>query len=84
MRLLPDQLFAETLGIITGCGSDCTAGAAAGSVPAQPNIERAEQLLAWRPQIQWREGLERTVVYFSQRIATRRLQEVTAAAMASD
>jgi UDP-glucuronate decarboxylase len=50
----------------------------------KPNIERAEQLLAWRPQIQLRQGLERTVAYFSQRIATHSLQEVTAAAMASD
>ena len=36
----------------------------------QPNIQRARQLLEWEPTIQLREGLERTVAYFSRRIPT--------------
>jgi UDP-glucuronate decarboxylase len=34
----------------------------------QPNIQRARELLGWQPTIQLREGLERTVAYFSQRL----------------
>src|SRR5262249_6000448 len=34
----------------------------------QPDISRAEALLGWRPTIQLREGLERTIDYFAQRM----------------
>jgi UDP-glucuronate decarboxylase len=34
----------------------------------QPNIQRAKELLGWQPTIQLREGLERTVAYFAQRL----------------
>ena len=34
----------------------------------QPNIERATQLLNWQPEISLKEGLEKTVGYFSQQI----------------
>jgi UDP-glucuronate decarboxylase len=34
----------------------------------QPNIERAKELLGWQPTIQLREGLERTVAYFAERL----------------
>jgi UDP-glucuronate decarboxylase len=37
----------------------------------QPNIERAKELLKWRPTIQLREGLERTVAYFAKRIPSQ-------------
>jgi UDP-glucuronate decarboxylase len=34
----------------------------------QPNIARAQELLKWQPTIQLREGLARTVAYFSKRV----------------
>jgi UDP-glucuronate decarboxylase len=34
----------------------------------KPNITRAQQLLGWEPTIQLRDGLERTVEYFAERI----------------
>jgi UDP-glucuronate decarboxylase len=34
----------------------------------KPNIERAQTLLGWNPTIQLREGLEKTVAYFSSRL----------------
>src|SRR5438445_272996 len=34
----------------------------------QPNITRAEELLGWRPAIALREGLEKTVAYFRNRV----------------
>jgi len=40
----------------------------------QPNIQRAQQLLAWQPAIQLREGLELTVAYFAQRLPERQFQ----------
>src|SRR6478672_6600268 len=39
----------------------------------QPNIQRARELLGWQPTIQLREGLERTVAYFSQRLPSSAL-----------
>ena len=30
----------------------------------QPDIQKAKTLLDWRPKIQLREGIERTVIYF--------------------
>jgi UDP-glucuronate decarboxylase len=35
----------------------------------RPDISRARELLGWEPQIQLREGLERTIVYFEQILA---------------
>jgi UDP-glucuronate decarboxylase len=44
----------------------------------QPNIERAKELLKWQPTVQLREGLERTVAYFSKRIPSQQsLQSVS-------
>ena len=35
----------------------------------RPDIRRAEQLLGWQPTIPLREGLERTIAYFAERLA---------------
>ncbi len=40
----------------------------------QPNIERAQTLLGWNPTIPLREGLEKTVAYFRERIETGQSQ----------
>ena len=37
----------------------------------QPDITRARQLLGWNPSIPLREGLEKTVAYFAERISAR-------------
>jgi UDP-glucuronate decarboxylase len=37
----------------------------------KPDTTRAEKLLGWSPKIPLREGLERTVGYFSQRLGQR-------------
>ncbi len=34
----------------------------------QPNIERAESLLNWRPTVQLAEGLKKTTIYFQERV----------------
>ena len=36
----------------------------------QPNIERAQRLLDWQPTIPLKEGLEKTVAYFAERVKT--------------
>jgi len=38
----------------------------------QPNITRAEELLGWRPAIALREGLEKTVAYFRNRVMSNK------------
>jgi UDP-glucuronate decarboxylase len=49
----------------------------------QPNIQRAQQLLAWQPAIQLREGLELTVAYFAQRLPERQFQGLVSGSNAS-
>ncbi|HEX3083140.1 MAG TPA: UDP-glucuronic acid decarboxylase family protein [Pyrinomonadaceae bacterium] len=49
----------------------------------QPNIQRAQQLLAWQPAIQLRAGLELTVAYFAQRLPERQFQGLVSGSNAS-
>lgn len=39
----------------------------------QPNIRKAEELLGWRPTVQLRDGLTRTIAYFEQLLGTERI-----------
>jgi UDP-glucuronate decarboxylase len=49
----------------------------------QPNIERAQELLGWRPTVQLREGLKRTVNYFAWRIPAQRVPTLAGLKIAS-
>lgn len=48
----------------------------------QPNIQRAEELLDWRPTIQLREGLKRTVNYFAWRVPAQPLRTLNGLTLA--
>ena len=50
----------------------------------KPDISRAEGLLNWRPTIQLREGLERTIAYFAKRLGRNGLQNVPTAVVTED
>jgi hypothetical protein len=48
----------------------------------QPDIGLARQVLAWAPQMQLEDGLERTIAYFRDRLLTRQIADLAALARA--
>jgi UDP-glucuronate decarboxylase len=50
----------------------------------KPDITRAKQLLGWQPTIPLREGLERTIAYFTEQIGRRQQQQQQSARVAPE
>jgi len=48
----------------------------------QPDIGLARQMLAWTPQMQLEDGLEKTIVYFRDRLLTQQIADLAALARA--
>ena len=63
--------LAETVIVQTGANSKIVHRPLPADDPRQrrPNISKAQELLAWRPTIELREGLEKTIEYFRQTVA---------------
>ncbi len=63
--------LAETVIAQTGSNSKIVHRPLPADDPRQrrPNISKAQELLAWRPTVELREGLEKTIEYFRQNIA---------------
>ncbi|EPX85737.1 UDP-glucuronic acid decarboxylase family protein [Salipiger mucosus] len=64
--------LAEIVTELTGTGSRIEYRPLPGDDPTQrkPDISRAQEALGWAPEIELREGLERTITYFEERLST--------------